>query len=301
MCRTRSYQPLSEILPIAMRGVTPQGTALHEDGEPISTCPVCGEANKLWAYVSFRGKGGLMPSRRDCACVRARNERETRAKEERIRHQKLAAVFSPEVVPADYEGTKLEGWGDINAGIGFLGSRILKFYDEDNKSTLGAVLAGKTGIGKTRLLYCLVEELLARDVHVRYVSWPQLTTRIKATFSGHGATRQTQASIVDELIDARFLLVDELGFGASGDWQRELVFTLIEGAIRSRTTLVCATNLNERELRTWLTDPVTRSPRTYNRLVAVSPHMWTDGQDVRLMQERKAYRALLGTEEETSL
>jgi DNA replication protein DnaC len=290
-----------EVLPIAIRGVDPQGIALHEDGEPISTCPVCGEVNKLWANVAFHGKLCPMPSRRDCACVRARNEREKRVKEARARRQSLAAVFSPEVVPVDYEGTKLDGWGDINANIGFLGRRVLKFYDEDNKSTLGAVLAGKTGIGKTRLLYCLVEELLARDVHVRYVSWPQLTTRIKATFSGHGATRQTQASIVDELIDARFLLVDELGFGTSGDWQRELVFTLIEGAIRSRTTLVCATNLNERELRTWLPDPVTRSPRTYNRLVAVSPHMWTNGQDVRLMQERKAYRALLGTEEETSL
>ncbi len=297
MCRNRTYQPLLEVLPITIRGVNSQGIALHEDGEPISTCPVCGEVNKHWAYVTFHGKTVPMPSRRDCACVRARNEREKRAKEARARRQSLAAVFSPEVVPVDYEGTKLDGWGDINANIGFLGRRVLKFYDEDNKSTLGAVLAGKTGIGKTRLLYCLVEELLAREVRVRYVSWPQLTTRIKATFSGYDTSRQTQASIVDELVSARFLLVDELGFGTSGNWQRELAFALIEGAIRNGTTLVCATNLDEKGLRAWLTDPVMRSPRIYNRLVSASPHMWTDGLDVRLMQERKAYRALLGTEE----
>ena len=131
MCRNRMYQSLSEVLPIAIRGVDPQGIALHEDGEPISTCPVCGEVNKLWANVAFHGKLCPMPSRRDCACVRARNEREKRAKEARARRQSLAAVFSPEVVPVDYEGTKLDGWGDINANIGFLGRRVLKFYDED--------------------------------------------------------------------------------------------------------------------------------------------------------------------------
>ena len=297
MCRSRTYKPLSEILPLAVRGTASQETIAHKDGEPISTCPKCGEVNKLWAYAAFKGKmTGPYPSSRDCACVRARNEEERRAKEARIRHKRLSTVFTPEVIPHDYEGTRLDGWGETNESIALLGRRILDLYDRDRTSTVGAVLAGRTGIGKTRLLYCLVEELLSRGVRTRYVSWPQLTARIKATFSGRDAGSQTQASIVDGLTRTRFLLVDELGFGASGDWQRELAFTLVEGAIRGGATLVCATNLTDRGLRAWLTDPATGSPRIYNRLVATSPHMWTDGQDVRLMREREAYRALLGTE-----
>ena len=296
MCRSRTYRPLSEVIPLAVKDAASQGTAAHEDGEPISTCPRCGEVNKLWAYVTFKGVTGPYPCSRDCACVRARYEEEKKAKDERDRRKRLASVFSPEVVPSDYRGTRLDGWGETNESIALLGRRILDLYDRDSSSTVGAVLAGKTGIGKTRLLYCLVEELLSRDVRVRYASWPQLTARIKATFSGHDARHQTQASIVDGLTASRFLLVDELGFGASGDWQRELAFTLVEGAMRNGATLVCATNLTDRGLRAWLTDPATGSPRIYNRLVSTSPHMWTDGQDVRLMQERKAYETLLGTE-----
>lgn len=267
----------------------------HEDGEPIATCTVCGEVTRHWAKIQLQGAPCLAKSRRECACERAKREARERAEAERARHKRLALAFSPEDVPADFEGTTLGGWGDQNTGVAVLGRRVIECFDEDRDSTLGFVLCGKTGIGKTRLLYCLVEELASRKVSVRYVSWPRLTMRVKATFSrsahrGH----QSQASIVDDLTSARFLLLDELGFGSTGDWQRELLFELVEGATRHGTALVCATTLGERALQAWLTDPATKSPRIYNRLAARSPIMQGDGVDMRRIQGDRALQALLG-------
>ncbi len=115
-------------------------------------------------------------------------------------------------------------------------------------------LAGKPGTGKSHLAYSIAKEVNEDgDKRTLFITIDQLLQRIKSTFSKDA--KETEHSIIQSLIEADFLVLDDLGAelgDLNGDnkatnFINRVLFSVLEG--RQGKPLIITTNLTGDKIR----------------------------------------------------
>lgn len=104
--------------------------------------------------------------------------------------------------------------------------------------SMGLVLEGPVGVGKTYLLAALAKEFAERGMSVRFTDFFQLLGILKAGFS-EGKADSTQLS---PLIHVDVLFVDELGKGRNNEFEMTILDQLISGRYNQNKTIIATTN-----------------------------------------------------------
>lgn len=136
-----------------------------------------------------------------------------------------------------------ELWDPENPFLGRAKKLTQEFIDEYPARSRGLLYYGSSGTGKTHLAVAALRELiLHKGVHGRYVNLLELVQRLLMTFDAGGAARQ---EILEPVIEADVLVLDELGAGKVTPWVLDLLYYVINSRYMSQRLTLCTTNYKD--------------------------------------------------------
>lgn len=187
----------------------------------LGICPACRGTGR--AVVVVKGVEGLAA----CEC--------------RELHRRIG-LFNQARIPARHAFSTLDNFHVGQSPAAAEAHRAAAQWSQSYSSGIenrGLVLHGRAGRGKTHLLVGMLHRLVfTHGVAVRFVEFSHLILALKAGF----ATHTSSAAILDPLLDAEVLAIDELGKGRCTDWELAVVDELISRRYNAMATVVATTN-----------------------------------------------------------
>ena len=245
-----------------------EGLSLPKDYlDPIYRCKVCRDTGYVGDAV-----------REMCSCMEKRlidrlyDSARARGTAEQ-RFETFRDDIFPDDAPVDGVNTQRK--------IALRAKRMCREYAENypDTDTLGILLTGNTGLGKTFLLHCIENRLLDRGFSPICVTAYRLFETMRGAHFSDAEKRQE----FDELVKCPVLLIDDLGTEpVMQNVTREYLFTLLNERLTQRRHTVVATNLSVLELKELYGE------RVFSRLfdtVNVMPAQ-LKGKDLRMMAGR---------------
>ncbi|MCA0393965.1 MAG: ATP-binding protein [Proteobacteria bacterium] len=212
-------------------------------------CPMHGRYEKLQPIPGLRMPEGLRTS---CPqCQEARMVRQATLQADYDRHRRRWHHWlDSSGIPARNRNRTLANWTPRGAAQELAGKIIHRYADNlaANVDTGdGLTLSGPPGVGKTHLATALVSAAAVRGIHGHYVCWPDAVERHKATFGRRDAD---DIDLMSRLQRWPLLIIDEIGMRTSSDFERGLLFELVDARYREELATVVATNLTPDQLDT---------------------------------------------------
>lgn len=232
----------------------------EEIGEKPAYCPICGK-EKMWGVLKLFGitRHVLIICKCEEEAEKAEREEMRRRDRERIRNSEMSLFKAMSYLPARAKNETFENWKHVpEAEESF--EICKKYADEFTKTkTTGLCLYGDVGCGKTYLTTAIYHELVGKGMHIVVQNVPALLTKIRNTYGNDGYSEQ---DILDALINADLIILDDLGSQKQTDWSIEKLYTIINGRYAEEKPVIITANADGMK---GLKDVVGK--RVYDRLV----------------------------------
>lgn len=252
-----------------------EGEFVHARRHPSqSPCPKC--VNDI-GFITLPDKRGSATSK-PCRC---------KGIDHRIK------TFNQANVPARYIDAELSSYRprDIT-GVEAV-ERASDFAWSFRPQSRGLLIYGGYGTGKTYLAASIVRVIaLLRGYNVRFIEFSHLLSALQAGFSHtHGEHRHfkdrsinlPRGGLMQTLVDADCLIIDELGEGRQSEWAKSVLEELITKRYNASGTTIITTNYDPR--RSNIGDPEHLEerigPRLYSRLQQMCDPVPLFGGDYR--------------------
>ncbi|MCV9947839.1 primosomal protein DnaI [Paenibacillus sp. BT-177] len=135
----------------------------------------------------------------------------------------------------------------------------INFCDEfvPGETTKGLYFYGQMGVGKSRIVGAIAQELAKRDVSVLMVYVPDFLLEVKDAI---GSKTETVESKLDALRTVPVLILDDIGAESLTTWTRDEVLGPILQRRMERLTTIYTSNLTMSELKQHLANPKDSKP-----------------------------------------
>ena len=145
-------------------------------------------------------------------------------------------------------------------------------WDVFRSKSMGLLLWGDVGTGKSYIAGCIANALLDKGVPVMMTNFARLLNRLTDMYSGD------RNAYIDELNRYLLLIIDDLGVERNSEFAREQVFSIIDSRYRSQLPMIVTTNLTLNELK----HPADLArARIYDRVLERCVPIRVNGQNVR--------------------
>jgi DNA replication protein DnaC len=157
-------------------------------------------------------------------------------------------------IPARYAHCELEGFDFTsqwrNASLEKAKSIAERYAREFPPSKpFGLLFMGPTGVGKTHLAVGILRQLIReKSIHCLFRTFPDLLKEIQMSYSPVAMT--SELSLLQPVLDAEVLMLDELGAQKPSDWIRETVgYILNYRYVENKVTILTTNYLDQEDLK----------------------------------------------------
>lgn len=191
-------------------------------------------------YVAVLGKEMVVPVR--CRCqqeVQDKEEAERRQREFLNQVSRLKASGLQDKSPREYTFANDKGYNpEIQKAHDYVAH-----WEEMKSKSIGLLLWGDVGTGKSFFAGCIANALLEQGVPVLMTNF----SRILNSLSGLYSDEKNQ--LIDSLNKYSLLIIDDLGIERNTEFALEQVFNIIDSRYRSKLPLIVTTNMTLDELK----------------------------------------------------
>lgn len=149
--------------------------------------------------------------------------------------------------------------------------------DWRSKNSMGLLLFGNYGTGKTHLAYSILKELDRQGLPGYYITIPDLFDRISDRVN-----RIDVADVLGKLCMVSCLVLDEIGVQSGDADEKKRLYQIIDGRIKNGRPTILVTNLDRSELVNLLTE------RVVSRVIQSSYKLFFTGRCRRESVRRSA-------------
>lgn len=150
--------------------------------------------------------------------------------------------------------------------------KYVAHWDQMLEKSMGLLLWGGVGTGKTYMAACIANALLDRGVAVMMTNFPRILGEMPGQFSGD------RNRYIDSFSAYPLLIIDDLGVERGSEYSLEQVFTVIDARYRARLPLIVTTNLTLEEMKD--PDSVAKK-RIYDRILERCVPLMINGNSLR--------------------
>lgn len=176
-------------------------------------------------------------------------------------------------IPERFTACTLSNWAaDAPAQVQALAAccGFVEAFDENFTVGRSAMLLGTVGTGKTHLGTAMLQAVIREHAHdgLRglYATAGSIIRDVKATFGNRG---RTEADVYADLIRPDLLVIDEVGVQHGTDFERQVLFEVINGRYEKIKPTIVVSNLGVTELRQCLGDRAVDRLRDKSGIVVV--------------------------------
>ena len=162
-------------------------------------------------------------------------------------------LLSQARIPPRYEHCELEnfavrkipGTDQENPSLRAAKFTATKFVEE-YPTNFGLLFAGTTGVGKTHLSVAIIRELILRKgVECLFYDFHDLLKTIRDSYNP--GTQNTELGVLQPVLDAEVLLLDELAGSNPSDWVKETLHHIINWRYNYKKVTLITTTLLSRD------------------------------------------------------
>jgi DNA replication protein DnaC len=194
---------------------------------PIEACPTCGGTG--WTRVSRDGVEGVVR----CECLKV---------------SRIDRLLDRANIPLRYAHCDFESFHAIPSPDQSLKKAQLaaeKFVEEYPMSQpFGLLFMGPQGIGKTHLAVAIIKQLIKlKSVPCLFRTFPELLKEIQNSYNP--VSRVSERSLLDPVLEAEVLVLDELGALNPSDWVQDEVAYVLNYRYNERKVTILTTNYQD--------------------------------------------------------
>lgn len=218
----------------------------HPD-EKMPECPKCKnrgvfrrcfDENGKELFGEDMNKAGSYDYFYPCSCVDIKDNQTLR------NHRKFASV--PQLYEdADFSNFQIKIYQQVNslerASVALRDSKafVQNFEKFDEKGLGLYIYSDARGSGKTRLASSIANELMKKDVRVRYESANKILSEIQKAWSDTGVSEN---AILKNYIEPRVLIIDDFGARSGKDWMDEKFLMIIDARYQGNKVTIFTSN-----------------------------------------------------------
>ena len=191
----------------------------------------------------FEMTGKLFEPRCMCACQTAAYEQREQERKHRefldtVAKNRSVGLTDPVLRKHTFENDLGYNPKQMN-----MAKRFVQHWDEFRKSSMGLLLWGNVGTGKSFIAGCIANALLDQGVPVMMTTFARLLNKLTDMYSGD------RNAYINSFNSFPLLIIDDLGVERNSEFAREQVFNIIDSRYRSQLPMIVTTNLTVDELK----------------------------------------------------
>jgi DNA replication protein DnaC len=174
---------------------------------------------------------------------------------------KRDSILSDEtIMDAEFDNFNTDGEQEAQRAKQFAESVAAFYIAGGNGNT---VLSGLAGTGKSHLAMSIAKAYneackeSGEPKSVMFASWSQVLRKVKESFN-YKESKDSPESLLNRLIDADLLILDDIGSEKVTDWSNELLTDLLDG----RTRTIITSNLSSKKMQ-----EIYKEPRIVSRIL----------------------------------
>lgn len=239
----------------------------------LETCEVCGDL--IEKLVTLEGFNRTIKTKVNCKCKREALEAKRVLEENKEKQIRLNSIIKNSLMDNSFRAKTFENW-DYEKGnekMHKIGVKYSNNFKEMKEKSIGLLIYGEPGNGKTFVSAAIANKLLDDMVPVICISINSLLSRIKETFNSWG--KEAEDTIIKSLSNADLLIIDDLGTEQATEWSKTKIYNIIDSRYRNGLPLIISTNVALAELENKY------DKRTYDRLLEMCTPIKNDGLSIR--------------------
>ncbi len=154
-------------------------------------------------------------------------------------------------IPLRFLGTELKSYfpDKANPSQAKAKKAAEKFITDYPAVDSGLLFQGATGVGKTRLLCCIGNQLIKeKDAEVLYIDWNDLTREMRSGEDASSRDFSTIGQLIQRLARAGLLLFDELGSSRPSPWVEDNIYYLVNRRYNDNRVTLFASNFFDKKV-----------------------------------------------------